>query len=35
MEKRIQDIRTLKQITAAVFQDKFISDFPFCIAEEV
>lgn len=34
-EKRLQNIRALKQITAAVLQDRFILDFPFCIAEKV
>lgn len=34
-EKRLQDIRTLKQITAAVLQSQFILDFPFYIAVEV
>lgn len=34
-EKRLQNIRTLKQITAAVLQDKFILDFLFCIADEI
>lgn len=34
-EIRLQNIRALKQITAAVLEDKFILDFPFCIAQEV
>lgn len=31
-EKRLQNIRTPKQITAATPQDKFIAGFPLCIA---
>lgn len=34
-EKRLQNIRALKQITAAVLEDMSILDFPFCVAEGV
>lgn len=34
-EKRLQNIRTLKQIAAATHQNKFILDFPLCIADGI
>lgn len=32
-QKRLQNTRTLKQVTAATPQDKFILDFPLFIAD--